>query len=102
MLLPRYQNIAWLVQVPVWSSCGGSPDYKGVLTAADLSVCCPLETTCRKYNDFFWQCMPDDIEPQPEVNVTYAATCTTSTKVRAWLTTDTWPACLNIHEMRME
>jgi hypothetical protein len=78
---------AWLVQVPAWSTCGeGVSTYEGMLSGANSSVCCPLETSCRLYNSFYWQCMPDDYEPLAAEPVMYDATCT-GTKVRAYQTT---------------
>jgi hypothetical protein len=85
--LPQYQNhcVACRVQAPIWSTCGSSTF--STVVKPDPSVCCPLDTTCRKYNDFFWQCMPSDgYEPKPEVT-TYAGSCT-GKKVRSCLATN--------------
>jgi hypothetical protein len=87
LLLHTDHCVACRAQIPAWSSCGNSSRYNGVLAAPDPSMCCPLETTCRKYNDFFWQCMPDDYKPEPEVITTYAGSCT-GTKVRSCLPTN--------------
>lgn len=65
----------------MWTSCGGiGVSGKASLAAPDPSICCSLETSCKKFNDYFYQCMPDDYVPQKEAPPEYAATCT-GTKV---------------------
>ncbi len=81
LMLMASNYTLWLVQLPAWSSCGVANVYTGLVSKPDASKCCPLETSCRKYNEHFWQCIPDGVEPQPEVVVDYPATCT-GTKVR--------------------
>lgn len=71
--------------MPVWSSCGGIGSSG--LSDEDIllgePVCCPLESSCRKYNKYFYQCMPDDYTPSStQVPPQYDAACT-GTKVGA-------------------
>jgi hypothetical protein len=96
LLLLASNYTLWLVQLPAWSSCGAAYVYTGVVSKPDTSKCCPLETSCRKYNEHFWQCIPDGVEPQPEAVVDYPATCT-GTKVRTCLATGTLVYCVHCH-----
>jgi hypothetical protein len=43
--------------------------------ATDPSLCCPLESSCVKYNDWFWQCQPEGYEPEPFAAPKYDETC---------------------------
>jgi hypothetical protein len=65
-------------QVPVFSSCGGigssGPSDEDVLLGEP--VCCPLESSCKKYNEYFYQCMPDDYTPSStQLPPQYDAAC---------------------------
>lgn len=70
------QHAGPTLQVAVFSTSGGiGTSGQAFLNAPSPSVCCPLESSCKKYNDHFWQCMPDDYQPQPEAPSTHDASC---------------------------
>jgi hypothetical protein len=71
-------------RIALWGACGGLSSGAAA-NAPDANVCCPSGTTCRFYNEFFWQCQPINYAAPPEAVDVWSTGCNGEKVSNDWI-----------------